>query len=169
MRETVQNAKRPTDGQCISQTTSDSRGGLCSLPPSGQSLKHEFRVYFDGGDSGDRAYGSWDVEFMGFRYGRHNIRFPLDIEGVRTTSNCSEYLALLDALSWLQSVKQQSLYRVKISGDSMLVIRHITHRWRCKCKHLQKLRSRVFLLLSGFWGFDAEWKPRAESVSRFGH
>lgn len=37
--------------------------------------KNVFKVYFDGGDHGERAYGSWEVEFNGFRKRVHRQSF----------------------------------------------------------------------------------------------
>lgn len=128
-----------------------------------------FHIYFDGGGSGEYAYGSWEVEFMGFLYGNRRLRFPATLGGVRTTSNCAEYLALLCALDWLQSVKEPRNYAVKVSGDSKLVINQVNRFWKCKLPHLQMLRLQVWNRLENFAWFDCEWKPRQHSVARFGH
>lgn len=171
MRETVKKAKRPTEGQLSLTTIPVYRGGggLARSLPQVSSSKPVFNVYFDGGDSGEYAYGSWEVEFMGFKFGARLVRFGAETNGTRTTSNCSEYLALIAALTWLQSVKDKGKYRVEISGDSKLVVEQMAGRWKCRLPHLQGLRHRAYVLLAGFHSWETKWQPRKHSLSRFGH
>jgi len=142
-----------------------------SLPLSFSSTEglSTFKIYFDGGDSGQWAYGSWEIEFLGFKVRRHRIKFLEFTEGVKTSSNCAEYLALLGALDWLQGVKDKRGYLIEIFGDSKLVIEQINKRWKCKCDHLAVLRDRARKALSEFAGFKAHWHGRHHNVIRFGH
>ena len=128
----------------------------------------EFKVYFDGGESGPRAYGSWRVDFMGFSLTRSRLHFEPE-GGEWLTSNMAEYRSLISALEFLQSVAGKRKYRVSIVGDSMLVVNQVQMRWKVRKPHLLPLRDRCRELLKEFGHWKIEWRPRAENVQRFGH
>lgn len=125
-----------------------------------------FNIYFDGGGSGQWAYGSWEVEWNGFKKRVQRRSFK---HHAGCTSNVAEYLALLGALEWLKTVKDKGQYRVRIHGDSLLVINQIKRVWRTRKDHLACLRDEVIGLLREFGGWEALWHRRINSVSRFGH
>jgi len=133
-------------------------------------LETTFNVFFDGGTNANRrdGYGSWEVCWNGFRKCASRTLFTAEKYGQNITNNVAEYLALIEALKFLQSVKDRENYRVIISGDSQLVINQVNGSCKCHKPHLQSLRDRCRNLLSGF-SFQCQWRPRRESVSRFGH
>lgn len=130
-----------------------------------------FNVYFDGGTSpgSSDGYGSWEVQFNGFSKRVQRQPFLKSDHGRAITNNVAEYLSLLGALEWLQSVQGKEHYSVHITGDSMLVINQVNQNWRVRKHHLQKLVDRCCLLLEDFKDWKTEWKPRKYSMSRFGH
>lgn len=130
-----------------------------------QVEKTVFKVYFDGGGSNQFSYGSWEIEWNGFKKRAHRKNFGHYGD---VTSNMAEYLALIGALQWLQSVKFKQQYRLKIHGDSMLVVNQVNGGWKCHNDRLAKLREGVVTLLRGF-DWSIHWHRRINSVSRFGH
>ena len=148
-----------------------------------QQALNQFKVYFDGGDSREWAYGSWKIEFNGFEKLVYKFKVePLETTWVsdqwgefmgqsplRATSNIAEYVSLIKALEWLQSVKEKELYEVKIMGDSMLVVSQMNQTWRTRKPHLKDFRDRALDLLKDFGKWTAIWHPRFVSVSIFGH
>jgi ribonuclease HI len=134
---------------------------------------NQINVYFDGGTGkssvkGVFGYGSWEVHFNGFVKRVERDPFAKNRVGYDITNNVFEYLALIGALEFLQTVQNKHLYEIKISGDSQLVIRQLTGGYRCKKSHLKKLRGHAIMLLTNF-KWTVEWKPRVHSVRRFGH
>lgn len=136
-----------------------------------------FTVYFDGGDSREYAYGSWMIKFNGFT--KKVMRFKVEpIEqrylknGVfilRATNNVAEYMSLIKALEWLQSVKDKELYKVNIYGDSRLVINQVNGIYKCRKQHLAPFINRCRELLKGFKDWKTMWHRRNNSVAIFGH
>ena len=84
------------------------------------------------------------------------------------TNNVAEWLSLIGALEWLQSVKGRDQYELKIIGDSQLVLFCLNGRWKARKPHLKILRDRALELLKGF-RWDVEWQARCHNVNRFGH
>lgn len=137
----------------------------------------KFTVFFDGGDSGKLAYGSWKVVFNGFekKVSRFKVEplesryFGLGYEPLRATMNVAEYMSLIKALEWLQSVQDKDTYTVDIYGDSMLVVRQVQGKWRCKSPHLRPFIDRARSLLKDFEDWNITWHRRTNSVAIFGH
>ncbi len=131
----------------------------------------QFNVYFDGGGSHDFAYGSWEVVWNGFKKREHRLNFKhwRSISGKGATSNVAEFLSLIGALEWLQSVKEKNNYTISIHGDSMLVINQLTGRYKCRKEHLRILRDDAVVLLQGWKDWTATWQSRINNLSRFGH
>lgn len=95
-------------------------------------------------------------------------RFRFD--GARVpSSNSAEYLALLNALVWLQQVKKKQEWRLKIYTDSTLVRGQVVGTHKVNAPHLKEFRTMVRNNLArwGFWTID--WRSRVENVARFGH
>jgi len=124
-------------------------------------------VYFDGGFNPTlRCYGSWEV--VGSGVDRKELKFRFD--GVRVeSSNSAEYLSLLNALVWLQQVKEKKAKRLMIYTDSTLVQHQVTGRHKTHQQHLKEFCAMVRNNLSkwGFWSIH--WRSRVENVARFGH
>lgn len=94
--------------------------------------------------------------------------------GPTSTNNFAEYAALGFALRYLADEKWKG-NKLRIWGDSQLVIRQITREWDCNKEHLQKLRQRCWDLLDALGcRWSAEWVPRtrneaADALSRLAY
>lgn len=137
-----------------------------------------FKIYFDGGTDGinpsagigsNNGYGSWEVCWNGFSKKARRIPFLAGRIGQNVTNNVAEYLALIGALQFLQSVKHKGFYRLEIYGDSQLVLKTLTGEFKARKPHLKPLRATCHELTKGFAGFKAIWNGRAHNVARFGH
>lgn len=132
-----------------------------------------FNLYFDGGTLGqngevENGYGSWEVEFNGFRKRVERQVFLAVGVGHRVTNNVAEWMALKCAAMWLESVKDKRLYFVNIHSDSKLVLNQLDGTWKAKDQNMKELRDGVLHYLKEF-GWGCEWRGRSESVERFGH
>lgn len=124
-------------------------------------------VYFDGGFSPSlRCYGSWEV--TGSTVDKKVEKFRFD-GAVVESSNTAEYLALVNALVWLQQVKDKHAWCLKIYTDSALVRGQVSGRFKANAAHLKDYCGMVRNNLQrwGFWTID--WRSRVENVARFGH
>lgn len=89
------------------------------------------------------------------------------------TNNQAEYMALLTGLhhlafSW-PSLNELLASKLKVYGDSMLVIKQITMNWKCKNMGLLPYRDAVREKLFLFRHWSARWHSRENSVNLFGH
>ena len=116
----------------------------------------------------DDGYGSWSVEINGMKKLASRVKFEREKVGTMVTNNVAEWLALIGALEWLQSVKDRRQYEVKIIGDSQLVLFCLNLRWKTRKPHLKPLRDRARELLKDF-RWSVEWQARCHNVNRFGH
>lgn len=130
-----------------------------------------FNLYFDGGTTSgtSNGYGSFEVCFNGFSKHSSRIPFLSARVGLSVTCNVAEYLSLIAALGFLRSVKGKSRYKVVIHGDSQLVLRQLSGRYKARANHLKPLLSRAKELLDGFGEVEIKWQPRINNVRRFGH
>lgn len=128
-----------------------------------------FDVYFDGGYSNHKGYGSWEVEHNGFKKRVQEQFYRKSDYDVTMTNNVAEWLALIGALQWLQSVRDKSLYTLSIHGDSQLVIRQLSGVYRCKSAAMALMRDDAVGFLTGWESWSAHWNNRSHSVKRFGH
>ncbi len=83
--------------------------------------------------------------------------------GTMRSNNIAEYTALIELLRTLHERDAQgSKQSYRISGDSQLVIRQVTGRYRVRQDHLQTLHAEVLRLAQGL---DLEFRevPREES------
>lgn len=137
-----------------------------------------FNIYFDGGTKGGPSlnsnsftgdgYGSWEVEFNGFSKKVSRTIFKASEFGHTITNNVAEYLSLIGALKWIQSVQNRHSYDVFIQGDSQLVLYTLSGVNRVHKNHLKILRDEAISLLSGF-KWKTKWYGRDNNVERFGH
>lgn len=131
---------------------------------------NKFTIHFDGGYTG-RCYGSWEVLFNGFskKVARKDFNC-LSLNGERYAScNVAEYMALLDALQWLESVRDKSGYVLDIYTDSQLLQNTVSLFWKSHKVHIQSLRDRTRNKLNQFGKWKVSWRPRQRNVERFGH
>lgn len=133
-----------------------------------------FNIYFDGGTNGSPqgnhgGYGSWEIVWNGFSKKVSRAQFTNETFGLKITNNVAEYLSLIGALVWLQSVKEKGDYHVKIHGDSQLVLKQLTGEYKIKTEHLRYFHGQCKNLLSKFGKWETCWQKRLNNVRRFGH
>ncbi|NPA32719.1 MAG: ribonuclease HI family protein [Aquificae bacterium] len=78
----------------------------------------------------------------------------------RATSNEAEYKALIRLL---EEAKREGLRKLKVKGDSELVIKQVRGEYKVREERLRKLYERVKELESGFDEVSYEWVPRSEN------
>lgn len=153
-------------------------GGVCPFIPSlgrpaekthtGLTMAHTIiKVFFDGGFCpAHRCYGSWEVEGAGVD---KKVIKMLFTECEVESSNTAEYLALVNALGWLNKVPNKKDFWVKIYTDSMLVRQQLVGAWQTKPLHLKKFVTAIRENLSAWGEWTIDWHGRANNVKRFGH
>jgi len=62
--------------------------------------------------------------------------------GPKATNNVAEYYGLGYAVNWLKEQGWRGTLRVR--ADSQLLINQVLGSWKCKAKHLQPLRQRIW-------------------------
>lgn len=130
----------------------------------------EVEIVFDGGslrNPGD-GYGSYQL-----RIGDLPPRIERRTFG-RKTNNEAEYLALIagledavDSLAKLEISPHQA--RLRVRGDSKLVLEQVRGRWKVRSPHLEVLRDGAANLVRRFGETELIWHPRKESVRILGH
>ncbi|HWV24887.1 MAG TPA: ribonuclease HI family protein [Thermomicrobiales bacterium] len=138
---------------------------LRTTPPESR----EFDIVFDGGSLGNpgKGYGSYEIMSAGEVYhGPHRHEY-----GDRITNNQAEYMTLIEALKWLASDlgDDRKRARVRIHGDSRLVVNQVNGVWKVKHANMIPLVDQVKKLFKEFGSCTIEWHPRAKSVERLGH
>jgi len=114
-------------------------------------------LYFDGGiRKGTMAYGWLAVnpknESEVFASGKNTCG--------KGTSNIAEYRALI---AGLQGSIKNGIRKVRIIGDSQLVVKQVTGAYKVNKKELIAHRDRVLELLEQFEEFTIKWVPRREN------
>lgn len=127
-----------------------------------------FELCFDGGyhPVTRRMYGSWEVRFNGFS--KRVSRKELPGREI-SSSNVAEYLAALDALAWLESVRNKKQYDILVFSDSLLLVNQVLGKFKCHKEHLMILRNVISRDLHRFRVWNVHWRPRAKNVAQFGH
>lgn len=129
-------------------------------------------LIFDGGSRGNPGPG----------YGSYAVRYPdsgeerlerIDFHR-RMTNNEAEYETLVVALEDLlaehqRENRQPSASRIKIRGDSRLVVDQVSGRWKARDPRMARYRDKVRKLLRQFGATDLRQHPRAKSVAVLGH
>lgn len=79
------------------------------------------------------------------------------------TVNVAEWVALVEALRWVAGHGVEGMH-LAIRGDSMLVCKQLSGKWRCKRTHLQRYRDESLWLLKQIGAsWDVGWVPREEN------
>jgi ribonuclease HI len=131
----------------------------------------EFDLIFDGGSRGNpgEAYGSFQLGVAGSRPGPpRRLRFG------HGTNNEAEYKALIAALENLHAQLRQagehpSRVRLKVSGDSRLVINQVKGLWKVRDARMRQLHAEARRLLEPFGEVQLRHHPRRVSLRRLGH
>lgn len=131
------------------------------------------RLSFDGGSRGNPgpAYGSFRVRGAGDAEPLQVLR---RLRFGRGTNNEAEYWSLLEGLRWtLEHARRTRLpssdLDLVVVGDSLLVIRQLQGAWKARDARMRKLRDEAAALMAGFGSVRLQHRPRARSVSEFGH
>lgn len=119
-------------------------------------------VIFDGGFNNHGAYGS----FMIFCNGKLVSSHLREIYPV-TTSNQAEYYSLVSALSALYELAPKGS-RVRMFGDSRLIINQVIGRWRAIDPAMVMYRDICREYLRDY-DWEAQWWPREQSLQFFEH
>lgn len=135
------------------------------------TTRPHYILTFDGGSRGNpgTGYGSYELRTCDDR-----ARVERREYGERVTNNEAEYRTLIegltDTLATLRRAgKDPRSYRVRVQGDSQLVIRQLTGQYRVKHPAMLPLHEQVRELAAQFGAVDYVWHPRARSVETLGH
>jgi ribonuclease HI len=138
-------------------------GGSATSIPDG-----EFTIVFDGGAIGNpgKGYGSYQIRGADGFFAERRLEF-----GDRVTNNQAEFMTIIRALDELRTIlgTDAKLARVKILGDSQLVINTITGAWKARHPNVIPLQQQAVALLREFGQTNLTWQPRSKSVAILGH
>ena len=133
--------------------------------------KLEYELIFDGGSRGNpgEAYGSYQI-----RKSRGKARKPVRLHLGKGTNNEAEYRTLIRAFEDLLNEFEQdgidpSKVRLKVYGDSQLVICQLQGQWKAKDKRMRALRDQVLRLGNPFGSVEFVHQARWRSVAALGH
>jgi ribonuclease HI len=128
-------------------------------------------VTFDGGSRGNpgQGYGSYELRTCDDR-----ARIERREYGEAITNNEAEYRTLIEAfrdlLATLRAAgKDPSTYRVRVQGDSQLVIRQLNGQYQVKHAAMQTLYGQVIDLARQLGAVEYIWHRREHSVRTLGH
>jgi ribonuclease HI len=105
-------------------------------------------VYFDGGcnqNPGGIATSGWVIYDAKTNEVLAEEGLVVQDGGELATNNYAEYCGLGHALRFLDDANWRG--DAIIRADSNLVVQQVNDRWKCKVKHLAKLRDRVWQLM----------------------
>jgi ribonuclease HI len=135
------------------------------------SENRPYVIVFDGGSLGNpgKGYGSYVLINPMGRELREQLEFPPDWGPL--TNNQAEYHTLIRAFEHLaeQLGERKARERVRVEGDSQLVLYQISGKWKVKNAGLRPLRDRAQQLMDDFASVEVAWHPRARSVRILGH
>lgn len=127
------------------------------------------KITFDGGTrptNPGNGYGSWQILLDG-------VEFDSCSEvhhGDNITSNQAEWMTLIHALDVFLAQHGHTLsVHLDIWSDSMLVVKQLKGRWKCRDAKMRVLRECAVDTLLAFHSFQIQWHSRVESVALFGH
>ena len=123
------------------------------------------RLQFDGASLGNP--GPMGIGAVLYEKGKIVDTITERLKGTGT-NNVAEYTALLTGL---ERARERGWRRIKIQGDSDLIIKQVKGAYRVRSPNLVELYCRVMELLSEFESYELEWIPRelnelADSLSR---
>jgi len=131
----------------------------------------EFSLIFDGGSRGNpgEAYGSFRLQRPGQKLPpAERLRFG------HATSNEAEYQALIAGLQRLHqelrlSGLEPAAVRLKVSGDSRLVINQVKGAWKIRNPRMRELHQQARRLLDPLGEVQLRQHPRRVSLRALGH
>jgi ribonuclease HI len=121
--------------------------------------------HFDGccwpNPGGAAAYG-WHVDVLDAGAARPFAEGHGPVTDPDATGNLAEWRALEAGLCWLAHLTVP-VGRLRIFGDSQLVVHQLTGRWKCKTARLAAIRDECQRLLGRLAAWDAFWVPRGRN------
>jgi ribonuclease HI len=127
-----------------------------------------YEIVFDGGALGNpgKGYGSFVIRLGDVEIARERHEY-----GDRVTNNQAEYRTLIAALAKLRDLlgPEAATARVRIGGDSQLVINQVNGTWKVKKPELAPLRDAVREGMRAFGRTELAWHRRDRSVRELGH
>jgi ribonuclease HI len=132
--------------------------GVASAPPG------PVEVHFDGAceDVGGQRVAAYGYTLEGAGYHHEDFGLAVPPGHPRATNNVAEYAGAICALEWL--LRQGYAGTVRLTGDSQLVIRHMTGEYRVRKEHLVPYHERLSQLARSFQRVDYRWVPRSENL-----
>jgi ribonuclease HI len=131
----------------------------------------DYELIFDGGSRGNPglAYGSYQI-----RHSRGEDRKPVRLHLGEGTNNEAEYRTLIRAFEDLLNEFDQDgidpgAVRLKVYGDSQLVIRQLQGQWKAKDARMRDLRDQVLRLGNPLGSVEFVHQARWRSVAALGH
>jgi ribonuclease HI len=114
-------------------------------------------IYCDGAVLGNPGGpGGWGMVVMDDAETIHRAHGPID----HKTNNEAEYLAIIQALAWLNEGKTP-IASATIYSDSMLAVNQINGEWACRKHHLWQLCGECRRLAARLsFRVSFEWTPR---------
>jgi ribonuclease HI len=134
-------------------------------------MTKSYEITFDGGSLGNpgKGYGSYRITDASGP--REVVRLDYSPNGEIVTNNQAEYRTLIAAL---EAVKQDAFpeadqTRVRVYGDSQLVLNQLKGSWKVKNADLKPLHARAGELLRAFAKVELIWRGRKWAVDVLGH
>jgi len=126
---------------------------------------------FDGGSKGNPGpgYGSYELRTCDNR-----ARLERREYGDAITNNEAEYRTLIEGLTDILATlrtagKDPKAYRVRVQGDSQLVIRQVTGQYQIKHAGMQVLHRQALALAAQLGAVEYVWHRLEHSVRTLGH
>lgn len=121
-----------------------------------------WKLYFDGNKSSEGV--SCSYLFIDENDKKQEVTIILPAQ---TTVPEAEYNGLIKGLEYLiEKNYNLNLVKLKIYGDSQLVINQILGKYECQKPQLRILRSNVRTLLDKFKNWTLTWVPREQNMVR---
>jgi probable phosphoglycerate mutase len=130
--------------------------------PSSASAHEALAIWFDGASRGNGRAGARAAIGAVVRDARTGERLAVVACTIgEETNNVAEYRALLAALD---AARQFGARRLRIHGDSALVIQQLRGAWKVKAAHLAPLIHEARLALANYDEVQLEQVPRAANA-----
>lgn len=104
----------------------------------------DFKLMFDGGSRGNPGLSGAGAVIY---HGDDELWFESFFVGMNATNNHAEYAGLILGL---QQAKLLNIKRIKVVGDSLLVINHMKGKYKCRSNNLIELYDKAKELTSYF-------------------
>ena len=122
-------------------------------------------VHFDGLNEpvnpGGVACWGFVVEFGGKRIESNGV-IGAGVNGDYTTNNIAEYTGLIKALEFLKGMIGRNV-KVKLYGDSQLVIFQLQGSYRVRSENVRPLYQKAVELINEFNDVEIRWVPREQN------